>query len=195
MEDRFMLIDASNHMMCEGRVKEFWRTEGTFKIESGMEELRRIEEGQLVRFMFMEGRRGLFIGKVSDIQGTTILVENIESMGTGVKEDVRIDTDIPTKLFCTTKEGDIRAWSVVIWDISAGGARIQSKAPIPLERVMELAVPYDTTYMMVTLLPLREQSDSGYFQYGCKFYNLTNTEEKLMRCMVFKIAARQAKRG
>ncbi len=195
MEDRFMLIDTANHMLCEGQVKEFWRTEGTFQIESGIKELKKIEEGQSVRFMFMEGHKGIFVGQVVNKQGTTLLVENIKNMGADMKEDVRIKTDIDTKLFATNGEDDITAWSVVVDDISAGGAAIKIKTKIPLEQKLELAVPYGSTYMMINLIPLREQIEEEGFKYGCKFYDLTRTEEKMVRSMVFKIAARLAKKG
>ena len=37
MDDRFMLIDASNKIICEGQVKEFYRGEAVFKVENGLD--------------------------------------------------------------------------------------------------------------------------------------------------------------
>ena len=45
MDDRFMLIDASNKIICEGQVKEFYRGEAVFKVENGLDALRDMEKG------------------------------------------------------------------------------------------------------------------------------------------------------
>ena len=74
MDDRFMLIDASNKIICEGQVKEFYRGEAVFKVENGLDTLRDMEKGQWMRFTFLSGRRGFIISLIN-MTSTTIYHE------------------------------------------------------------------------------------------------------------------------
>ncbi len=196
--DRFMMINSSSKMICEGIVKELYRGDGEFHVVNGLGVLKELEVGCYIRFVFMEGRKGIFEGEVVDIKGNRITLENICSLAKYVKEDVRIDTDFATKVFAKDTEGNIFAWHVTIADISAGGVRLLCNTQIPLNRVLEVAIPYHTSYIIVDTVLIRESlevTEQGrYYDYGCKFYDLTNTAEKMMRSMVFQIAARKAGR-
>ncbi|MBS4959395.1 MAG: PilZ domain-containing protein [Clostridiales bacterium] len=192
MNDRFMLIDMSNKMICEGLVKEFWRDEAVFKVEHGIYSLKSIERGQWLRFVFLQRRKGIFEGKVTEVNGCEIIIEEINSIADSVKEDIRIKTNIETKLFCKDSVGRLYSWHVTIKDISAGGLNIESKYRAPLERVLEVAVPWNSSYVIVNIILLREILKDNFYYYGCKYFNLLSTEENMIRNTVFKIAAKKA---
>lgn len=203
--DRFILINSSNKLICEGLVKEYFRGDAEFQVDHGVEALQEITRGQLIRFAFKEGRRGIFEGKVIDIKGNQILLEDVRSLANVVKEDVRVDTDFETRVYAKNTEEQLLAWDVSIADISATGSRILCDAEIPINRIIEVAIPYHSQYIIVDMVVLREiegDSDSVRTQnlvqghmynhsYGCKFYDLTNTEENMLRGMVFQIAVKK----
>lgn len=196
MDDRFMLIDASNKIICEGQVKEFYRGEAVFKVENGLDSLRDMQKGQWMRFTFLSGRRGVFEGVLATINGTELIIEDIHSLANIVKEDVRINTDFPTKLYQKGEDGRIYAWNAIVADISAGGVKVLSEAPLPLNEVMEVAIPCYSWYIVVEVVFIREimnrSETERHYSYGGKFHNLVNTEENLIRSMVFQTAARKA---
>ena len=203
--DRFILINGSNKPICEGLVKEYFRGDAVFQVDHGLESLQEIIRGQLIRFAFKEGRRGIFEGEVIDIKGNQIILEDVRSLANVVKEDVRIDTDFETRVYAKNTEEQILAWNTSIADISATGSRILSDVEIPINRIIEVAIPYHSEYIVVDMVVLREiESDTdkvrtqnlvpGHmynYSYGCKFYDLTNTEENMLRGMVFQIAAKK----
>lgn len=197
--DRFMMINSSNKMICEGIVKEYYHGDAEFQVVNGSNILKALEVGCYIRFIFMEGRKGIFEGEVVDIQGNRITLENIRSLAKFVKEDVRIDTEFDTRVFIKNNEGDIFAWNVTVADISAGGVRLLCNQPISMNRVMEVAIPHHTSYIIVDALLIRESIESteqgDFYNYGCKFYDLTNETERMVRSMVFQIAARKARKA
>lgn len=194
--DRFMLVNSSNQMICEGIVKEYFRGDAEFQVIHGQEVIKQLAIGCYVRFVFLEGRRGVFEGELVDIQKNRLTLENIRSLAGYVKEDIRIDVEFMTKVFAKDLKGDISSWKVEIKDVSAGGVRLQCNQHIPLNRVVELAVPYHSSYVVVDMVLLREElietEEKRCYEYGCKFYDLTNTEEQMVRSMVFQIAAKKA---
>lgn len=195
--DRFMMINSSNKMICEGIVKEFYHGEAEFQVVNGSGILKELEAGCYIRFVFMQGRKGIFEGEVVDINGSRIALENVRSLAKSVKEDVRIETDFITKVFIKNEEGDIFAWNVTIVDISAGGVALLCNEKISLNRVIQVAVPYQNSYIVLDALLIRESvemTEQGkMYGYGCKFYDLSNTTEMMVRSMVFQIAARKAR--
>lgn len=198
-QDRFMMVNSSNHMICEGIVKEFYHGDAEFQVVNGSNILQALTVGCYIRFVFMEGRKGIFEGEVVDIQGNRITLENIRSLAKYVKDDVRIDTDFETKIFHKNENGDILAWKVRVADISAGGVRLLCDRQIPLNQVMEVAIPYQTSYIIVDAAFLRESIEvtehGRYYNYGCKFSELANTTERMVRSMVFQIAAKKARKA
>lgn len=196
MDDRFMLIDASNKIICEGQVKEFYRGEAVFKVENGLDALHDMQKGQWMRFTFLSGRRGVFEGVLATVSGTELIIEDIRSLANVVKEDVRINTDFQTRLYKKDENGVISAWDAIVADISAGGVKILSEAPVPLNEVMEVAIPCYSWYIVVEVIFIREimnrSETERHYSYGGKFYNLVAAEENLIRSMVFQTAARKA---
>lgn len=196
MDDRFMLIDVSNKIICEGQVKEFYRGEAVFKVENGLDALRDMQKGQWMRFTFLSGRKGVFEGRLAMINGTELIIESIRSLANIVKEDIRINTDYQTKLYKKDENGQIMAWNAIVADISAGGVKILSEAPVPLNEVMEVAIPCYSWYIVVEVVFIREimnrSETERLYSYGGKFYNLVSAEENLIRSMVFQTAARKA---
>lgn len=196
MDDRFMLIDVSNKIICEGQVKEFYRGEAVFKVENGLDALRDMQKGQWMRFTFLSGRKGVFEGRLAMINGTELIIESIRSLANIVKEDIRINTDYQTKLYKKDENGQIFAWNAIVADISAGGVKILSEAPVPLNEVMEVAIPCYSWYIVVEVVFIREimnrSETERLYSYGGKFYNLVSAEENLIRSMVFQTAARKA---
>lgn len=196
MDDRFMLIDVSNKIICEGQVKEFYRGEAVFKVENGLDALRDMQRGQWMRFTFLSGRKGVFEGRLAMINGTELIIESIRSLANIVKEDIRINTDYQTKLYKKDENGQIMAWNAIVADISAGGVKILSEAPVPLNEVMEVAIPCYSWYIVVEVVFIREimnrSETERLYSYGGKFYNLVSAEENLIRSMVFQTAARKA---
>ena len=73
MKDRFMLIDNSNKVLCEGEVKELFRGEGEFHVVHGAAVLKKFEVGDIVRFTFKDGRKGVFRGEIVDIMNNKII--------------------------------------------------------------------------------------------------------------------------
>ena len=117
--DRFMLIDGSNKVICEGVVKELFRGEGEFHVANGMAALKEFEVGDIVRFAFKDGRKGVFQGEIVDILNNKIILEEIRSLGNAVKEDIRVNTDFQSRVYMKDEDGQILAKNVVIADISA----------------------------------------------------------------------------
>lgn len=200
MKDRFMLIDNSNKVLCEGEVKELFRGEGEFHVAHGVAALKDFEVGDIVRFTFKDGRKGVFRGEIVDIMNNKIILEEIRSMGSAVKEDIRVSTDFQTRVYMKDDEGQIIAKNVVIADISAGGMRVLVNSPLPMNRVMEIAIPYYAEYIIVSMQVIHENGndrDREFFKkrhsYGCQFCDLLNTEESMIRSMVFYIGAKAAK--
>ncbi len=215
MRDRFIIVDNYNKMICEGIVKELFRGDAVFQVEHGLHAVEKFSRAQAVRFVFQEGRRGIFEGVVVDVKYNQIILEDVHSIAKFVKEDVRIDTYFETKAYDTDEEGEIFAYEVVIADISAGGIRLMSEVPLPKERVLDVAIPYHSEYMLVSTDIVREIEDDEdipkmqmiqlndrslremmfLHSYGCKFHEMTNTEENMIRAMVFQIAAKAAKKA
>lgn len=200
MKDRFMLIDNSNKVLCEGEVKELFRGEGEFHVVHGATALKEFEVGDIVRFTFKDGRKGVFRGEIVDILNNKIILEEIRSMGSAVKEDIRVNTDFQSRVYMKDEEGQIFAKNVVIADLSAGGVRVLVNSPLPLDRIIEIAIPYYTEYIIVQMQVIREfetDRDREFFRkkysYGCQFCDLLNTEESMIRGMVFYIGAKAAK--
>lgn len=198
--DRFMLIDGSNKVICEGVVKELFRGEGEFQVANGMAALKEFGVGDIVRFAFKDGRKGVFQGEIVDILNNKIILEEIRSLGNAVKEDIRVNTDFQSRVYMKDDEGQIIAKNVVIADISAGGLRVLVNSPLPMHRIIEVAIPYYTEYIIVQMQVMREienDRDREFFRkkhsYGCQFHDLLNTEESMIRGMVFYIGAKAAK--
>ena len=160
MKDRFMLIDNSNKVLCEGEVKELFRGEGEFHVMNGAAALKELEAGDIVRFTFQNGRKGVFRGEIVDILNNKIILEEIRSMGGAVKEDIRVNTDFETRVYMKDDEGQIIAKNVVIADLSAGGIRVLVNSPLPMNRIIEVAIPYYTEYIIVEMQVIREIEDA-----------------------------------
>ena len=77
MKDRFMLIDNSNKVLCEGVVKELFRGEGEFHVANGAAALKDFAVGDVVRFAFKDGRKGVFRGEIVDILNNKIILEEM----------------------------------------------------------------------------------------------------------------------
>lgn len=212
MKDRFIIVDKYNKMICEGFVKELFRGDAAFQVEHGLHALEKIKRGHYVRFVFQAGRRGIFEGKVIDVQNSQIILEEVHSIAKYVKEDVRIDTYFETKAFRTDEAGQIFAWDAVVADISAGGICLMTEVSLPVGQVLDVAIPYYSEYIIIPTDIMRElegDSDIERIQtmqmndanlremklnhsYGCKFHEVTNVEENMVRSMVFQIAAKKA---
>ena len=198
--DRFMVIDSANKVVCEGVVKELFRGEGEFHVANGTAALKELEVGDIIRFAFKDGRKGIFQGEIVDILNNKIILEGIRSLGSAVKEDILVNTDFESRVYMTDEEGQITAKNIVIADISAEGLRVLVNSPLPMDRIIEVAVPYHTEYIIVDMQIIREienDRDREFFKkrhsYGCRFCNLLNTEESMIRGMVFYIGARATK--
>ena len=215
MKDRFIIVDNYNKMICEGVVKELFRGDAVFQVEHGLHALETFSRSQAVRFVFQEGRRGIFEGIILDVQNGQIILEEVHSIAKFVKEDVRIDTYFETKAYYTDEEGQIYSYEAVIADISAGGIRLMSEVPLPTGKVLDVAIPYHAEYMVIETDIVREIADDSdiprmqmiqandrslrdmdfLHSYGCKFHEMTNLEENMIRSMVFQIAAKAAKKA
>lgn len=216
MKDRFIIVDSYNKMICEGVVKEFFRGDAVFQVEHGQWDAEQLARGRIVRIVFQQGRKGLFEGEIVDVQSGRIMLEDIHSIAQYVKEDVRLETYFETKAFYTDETGQIFAYEVVIADISAGGIRLMSEASLPIWKTLDVAIPYRSDYIIIAtdiLREIKEDEDMRKMQlmqlndaslremefrhsYGCKFHEVTNVEEQMIRAMVFQVAARKAlKRG
>ena len=94
------------------------------------------------------------------------------------------------------EDGRIYAWNAIVADVSAGGVKVLSEARVPLNEVMEVAIPCYSWYIVVEVIFIREimnrSETERHYSYGGKFHNLVSTEEKLIRSMVFQTAARKA---
>lgn len=217
-KDRFIIVDSYNKMICEGVVKDFFRGDATFEVQHGLHarDMEYLSRGRVVRIVFQEGRRGLFEGEIVDFHNGRITMENVHSIAQYVKEDVRLETYFETRAYCTDENHRIFAYEVVIADISAGGIRLMSEAPLPMNCTLDVAIPYRASYMMIgtdIIREIKEDEDMEKMQlmqlndaslremtfrhsYGCKFHDVTSAEENKIRAMVFQIAAKKAaKRG
>lgn len=195
-KDRFIIVNASNKPVCEGVVVEFWRTDATLRIENGLGVLKTLEERNIIKFMFMQRRRGIFEAVITSITGNELTVEIVKTPKASEKEDVRVETDFETRVFEKDEENFMYAYPVQIGDMSAGGVLIYSNVKLPMMKIFEIAIPCNTDYVIVNMNIIREdklKEDSEFkYSYGCKFDELTNVEENMIRGMVFKIAARKA---
>lgn len=214
--DRFIIVDSYNKMICEGVVKDFFRGDATFEVAHRLRpsEAEYLSRGRMVRIVFQSGRRGLFEGEIVDVINGRIMLEGIHSIAQYVKEDVRLETYFETKAYYTDEAGQIFAYEVVIADISAGGIRLMSEVPLPMKQTLDVAIPYRANYIMLETDIIREISGDEDMEkmqlmqlrdaslremefrhsYGCKFHDVTNTEENMIRSMVFQIAAKKAAR-
>ena len=133
---------------------------------------------------------------LATVNGTELIIEDIHSLANIVKEDVRINTDFQTKLYQKGEDGRIYAWNAIVADVSAGGVKVLSEAKVPLNEVMEVAIPCYSWYIVVEVIFIREimnrSETERHYSYGGKFHNMVSTEENLIRSMVFQTAARKA---
>ena len=99
-------------------------------------------------------------------------------------------------LFRSGEDGRIYAWNAIVADVSAGGVKVLSEARVPLNEVMEVAIPCYSWYIVVEVIFIREimnrSETERHYSYGGKFHNMVSTEENLIRSMVFQTAARKA---
>ncbi len=214
MADRFIIVDQNNKMLCEGTVKDLYRDEGVFRTEHGVNAMELFRRGEQVRFVFQEGRKGLFQGEIVDLSFDKIVLEDIHSIAKYVKEDVRLETYFETRVFDTTEEGQIFAYEAVVADISAGGVRLMTETALPHGRTLEVAIPFATEYILAAMDIVREIPDDPDAErlrlmqlndkwlreiplrhsYGCKFHELKSVEENMIRARVFQVAARKGAR-
>ncbi len=121
------------------------------------------------------------------------LLKNIKNIGAILHNDVRVSVDIPA-IISYEHDDEYIEYEIRIRDISSGGMCFVCQEELDMKKTYETVADWAKTPIVVKIKLLRKEYDEyNKAVYGCKFIDLIQQEEFLLRAGVYYIQAKKFK--
>ncbi|MPM56818.1 hypothetical protein SDC9_103633 [bioreactor metagenome] len=159
----------------------------------GEDTLKRFKKGQNIRFQFENKYDKVFDGETAEIANGKIILKNVRDIGSILHRDVRVSVDIPSRISYENDEGYYEI-EITVKNISSGGMCFVCKENLNMDITYETVVDWIGIPMIVKIELLRKEYDEQNMDsYGCKFIDLLQEEEFMLRAGVYDIQAKKYK--
>lgn len=157
------------------------------------EEVDIVVDHEKIRLVCLEGNSPTKVARILSYQGNTISLEPLETLGSEVRENLRVLASYESFLYPLSDDWTGRL-PVQIHDLSSSGAAFFCEAMLESGEVVELAIPAtEPPLLMKTKILRRRPTTRNSNLYAAKFVDIIDDEEFLLRESVFSHQIRNRK--
>ena len=188
-----ILVDDENNAIDYASLS-FIDSIGAVLVPFNIDTLGIYRKSQRLRFQVENEYEKVFDGEIISIEKGKIRLDDIRDLSSASpRKDVRVNVNINSCILYDSDDGYF-SLSIRIRNISAGGMYFVCRSDLNMDKTYETIVDWIETPIIVRLKLLRKNLDkNNAFVYGCRFVDLLEEEERLLRAGVFYIQTKKFK--
>lgn len=183
----YLILTPENSKICGADMIYLNQDRAAFIIESSMT-LARLGRMKKVRFHKLEEYAEIFEADVYQIKEGRLFVENLKNITATLRSDLKMKVSYKSTL--RSLEGTSRKnLEIKARDISCGGMCFETEKDLMMTELYETVVPITRIPLVLNLKILRKTYDEerNIYVYGCRFVELNNNEDRLLREAVYRL--------
>lgn len=189
MKIKAQILNESGRPQASGFISNITGDDAVFELDDKTE-IEKLKIARAIKFQMMHPTKGImkYKGIVFSVMGLIIYIKQLEVLEViQRREDVKAYMEVESKITPFLYES-MGSTDVIIKDISCGGICLSSKNKLDTQIVYEIMIPFTRLPLELKFKVMRtiKSDNEGIFVYGCRFINLRNEEEAIIRSYVFK---------
>lgn len=192
MDKKAVVLNTDGKILSQAIIDSM-TSSGAILIPESQELLSSLEEGTKIRFGIFRKYLEVYEGEIASIGTDRFRISQLRDSEVNARQDVKIDVDYNGTISYEQDNKPINC-SVKIRDLSCGGFCFASRVDLDVNKCYETVVPLTKEPLVLNFKIVRKLREEKTFIYGCKFLDLEDTVERMLRETVYRLLALKCKR-
>ena len=187
-----IILNKDAKVICGGTIEYFTSKEAVIIPEKKSFNNIGIK-GKRINFQLEDDFEKIFSAVVEETKADSFSIYKILDVTSHLQTDLRISLSFITDIFCENEENLVFKTQVKMLDVSCGGLRFKSKRKFDEGQIAECVILWCNPELILSFKIISSKESQFGYVYGCKFLNLTDMEESVLRSSIFKFQSTRFK--